>query len=91
MIPKEKADSLITQFVEIIGGNCEYTSSCTSPVCKWNDKTVCYKTIKQAKECAVVAIGQAESALIEYGHNTDELQNMDRTLNWYDQVENELK
>ena len=43
-----------------------------------------------AIECALIAVDEIEKALTEYGRANDELQNMDRELNYWQKVRKEV-
>lgn len=46
---------------------------------------------KLAKDCASLCVDEVIKSLTDYGtHQSDELQNMDRTLDYWKQVENEI-
>ena len=45
----------------------------------------------EAKQCALICVDEIENALIEYGDDCNELQNMDRTLNYWQNVRKELE
>jgi hypothetical protein len=45
----------------------------------------------EALQCALIAVTEIENALIEYGEATDELQNMDRELNYWNEVRYEIE
>lgn len=47
--------------------------------------------IKNTKAASMVVMSEIKSALISYGEDSYELQNMDLELRWWDEVENELK
>ena len=40
----------------------------------------------EAKQCAFIAVEQIENALIDCGELSDQLQNMDRELNYWQKV-----
>ncbi len=42
------------------------------------------------KKCALIVIDKIEEALREYGDDSYELQNMDRTFAYYEEVRNEI-
>lgn len=44
-----------------------------------------------AKQCALIAVGEVEKALTEYGRANDELQNMDREFNYWQEVRKEIE
>lgn len=56
-----------------------FSSNCRE--CSGDDK---------ARELALLCVGEIEQALIEYGRETDELQNMDSEFRWWDKVTAEL-
>ena len=43
-----------------------------------------------AKYCAIISVNEIISALQHYGIESNELQNMDREINWWLGVKNEL-
>lgn len=45
---------------------------------------------KQAKQCAIIAVSEIIEAFVQYGYDSNELQNMDREINWWLDVKNEL-
>lgn len=44
-----------------------------------------------AKKCALIAVDEIEKALTEYGRANDELQNMDREFNYWQEVRKEIE
>lgn len=44
-----------------------------------------------AKQCALIAVDEIIAALEDYGQDTMELQNMDRTFAWYYKVKEEIQ
>lgn len=75
-----KAKELIEKFKEMI---CCSTNHCTYGSIKEDYE---YDMNLAAKQCAITCLSEIESALTDYGRATDELQNMDRTFNFYQQV-----
>ena len=44
-----------------------------------------------AKKCALITVDEIIAALEDYGQDTMELQNMDRTFAWYYKVKEEIE
>ncbi len=78
MSPKEKAAELIKTF------------TCYRHV---NNRGVWETEIDHPaiKKYALAAVRETQQALIEYGNENHELQNMDRTLDWWNKVETEIE
>ncbi len=74
-IPEKKAQELIEKYSDIVDGMCR--SGLSNP--------------NEARQCALIDIQNTIDALVEYGSSTHELQNMDRTLAFYDEIKTCLK
>lgn len=46
--------------------------------------------LQNAKQCALICLTEIEQALTDYGRETDELQNMDRTFHHLDNIKTEI-
>lgn len=46
---------------------------------------------ERTKQCAIITVDEIEKALTEYGEANNELQNMDRTFNYWQEVRKEIE
>ncbi len=82
MTYKEKAAELFKKYINYVDGwNGMWSSENDYP----DD------VVFNAKQCALMEVRGIQQALIDYGNENHELQNMDRTLDWWNKVETEIE
>lgn len=79
MTPKEKAIELVDKI------NVEIDCDCII------SEMVRVRNIPRAKQCALIAVYEIIESLKKYGSDNDELQNMDRVLDYWDEVRYEIQ
>ena len=77
MSPKEKAKEIFEKFQSI-----EDSKSYMGGQLLFTD---------EAKQCALIAVEEIEEALYQYGVKSMELQNMDSTFRYWQQVKTEIE
>jgi len=80
MTAKEKAEQLI--YMINIPVSCKVGHKMSIPISLHNE---------QKKAFALIVISEITQSLINYGNDTNELQNMDGELRWWDNVKSEIE
>jgi hypothetical protein len=88
MTDKEKAKELVTKYYDYVSGWTSTNRPDQRPSAQYEGEKM--KT-GRAIQCALIAVEQIETALTDFGQESDELQNMDSEFRFWDKVKNSIK